>query len=119
MPSKVTVTLVGRGAASVARSAAGMMQKLRENDHKPGWEACSPWYLLDRTKEELEELIEEIAAFLGPNVSFWSEAERVAFLKRIRREAWDAQNMLMMICDWVDRLLPDKEVDDLGEPDER
>jgi NTP pyrophosphatase (non-canonical NTP hydrolase) len=40
----------------VAIFAQGMENKLRQNDHKGGWENCSVEYLLNRVNEELLEV---------------------------------------------------------------
>lgn len=40
----------------VMRFAALMEEKLRKNDHKGGWQACSPGWLYGRLCQEVDEL---------------------------------------------------------------
>lgn len=40
----------------VMRFAGWMEESLRANDYKGGWRGMKPWQILDRLREEMEEL---------------------------------------------------------------
>ncbi|MGG4288345.1 hypothetical protein ABEW81_11165 [Priestia megaterium] len=65
-----------------------MEEKLRENDHKGGWEDCDYGYLIPRLGEEVNELVQAIVS--GQTVS-------------IVKEAADVANFAMMIADKAKR----------------
>lgn len=62
--------------------ANAMERKLRENDYKAGWKGCTEDYLIMRTKQELEELL-----------NCHSDSDLAL------DEAADVANFLMMLCD--------------------
>ena len=71
--------------------AEQMEAKLRENDHKGGWENCSLDWLVGRLYREAKEL--------------WIEVDRVVpEPERIIREAADVANFAMMIADIARRI---------------
>ena len=75
----------------VAWFAQQMEAKLRENDHKGGWQNCSWDWLVERIYRETKEL--------------WIEVGRVDIEpKRIIREAADVANFAMMIADIARRI---------------
>ncbi len=86
----VPVTIVpNSGAAQYLRPevlafAHLMEQQLRANDHKPGWKNDRPKPLVDRLREETEELIVAILDH-GP--------------EQIGKEAADVANFALMIAD--------------------
>lgn len=65
--------------------AEQMELKLRENDHKGGWHEDDPESLVDRIREEVEELADEALEFERP--------------KSAIAEAADVANMAMMVAD--------------------
>lgn len=71
--------------------AEQMENKLKENDHKGGWDSCGIFWLRDRLVEEVEELSSAIEA--GHN------SESGLDLENIIREAADVGNFAMMIAD--------------------
>lgn len=73
--------------------AEQMEAKLKENDHKGGWEDCSIDYFLERLEEEVKELY---YATETPN-----NAENII------REATDVANFALMIADVINRKLGD------------
>jgi NTP pyrophosphatase (non-canonical NTP hydrolase) len=69
-----------------------MEGKLRENDHKTGWKAEDPAWLLERLQEEVDELgdaMREAAA----------RPDSAAAKRDVGREAADVANFAMMIAD--------------------
>jgi NTP pyrophosphatase (non-canonical NTP hydrolase) len=75
-----------------------MEEKLRANDHKPGWKSDHPEDLLWRLRQETEELAKELAA--GSRTSF------CAWTARTGSEAVDVANFAMMIADVCGALAP-------------
>jgi NTP pyrophosphatase (non-canonical NTP hydrolase) len=71
----------------VLRFAIAMEKKLRENDHKGGWEDCENDYLFGRLKEETEELLEAV------------ECSFDISSKEVLSEAADVANFALMIAD--------------------
>ena len=69
--------------------AQTMLENLRENVHKGGWDESSPWYLFNNMEMKVDELAKEILLD-GP-----SEA--------VRREAANVANFAMMIADVYER----------------
>jgi NTP pyrophosphatase (non-canonical NTP hydrolase) len=69
----------------VQRFAEAMERKLRDNDHKPGWQHDIPASLVERAREELDEL--DDAVLCGEDASF------------ILDEAADVANFAMMIAE--------------------
>lgn len=65
--------------------AEQMERKLRENDHKGGWNNCDALYLIGRINQEMDELQAAIMDGEGPF--------------EIAREAVDVANYAMMIAD--------------------
>jgi NTP pyrophosphatase (non-canonical NTP hydrolase) len=74
----------------LARFAEEMESKLKANDHKGGWRNDSPWALLERLREEEEELATAIARCASP--------------EEIRAEAANVANFAMMIADVFEAL---------------
>lgn len=71
----------------VRKFAEGMEQKLRANDHKPGWQNDNIDDLMDRISEELMELK---IALLQIKDNNYSDAIK---------ETYDIGNFAMMVCD--------------------
>ncbi|MEJ8547113.1 hypothetical protein [Brevibacillus borstelensis] len=71
--------------------AEQMESKLKENDHKGGWDNCGIFWLRNRLVEEVEELSSAMEA--GHN------SESGLDLENIIREASDVANFAMMIAD--------------------
>lgn len=71
---------------SVATFAQAMEEKLRENDHKGGWEDCTMQYLSMRLTQEREEL---------------RKAVERGNPEEVLREAADVANFCMMIAEVV------------------
>lgn len=69
----------------VAAFALAMEDKLRQNDHKGGWDDCSKQYLAMRLTQEREELRSAIARGDPP--------------EDIMKEAADIANFAMMVAD--------------------
>jgi hypothetical protein len=80
----------------VAAFARLMEQKLRENDHKGGWDQESKHWLLGRLKEETSELDNAICDWACTKIG--SQGEREATVV-VGREAADVANFAMMIAD--------------------
>lgn len=83
-PSVVTV----EARPVVQWFAKQMEQALRKNDHKGGWDKCDPYDLLERLREESDELHEAI----GPSGRMFPGLAVIA-------EAADVANYAMMIAD--------------------
>jgi NTP pyrophosphatase (non-canonical NTP hydrolase) len=73
--------------------AVQMEAKLKENDHKGGWDNCQYRYLLDRLREEVDELIQ----------AFWDQEKTT---EDIVSEAADVANFAMMIADKTRKQFP-------------
>jgi len=71
----------------VAAFALAMEDKLRQNDHKGGWDDCSKQYMAMRLTQEREELRDAIARGAPP--------------EEILKEAADVANFAMMVADLV------------------
>lgn len=67
--------------------AEQMAVKLRENEHKGGWDRCNPYWLIDRLKEEVAELEQAMDDGLPS--------------EEIIRECADIGNFAMMVADVV------------------
>jgi len=65
----------------VMKFARAMEKKLRENDHKGGWEKCSEEYLIGRIKDETSEL------------------ESALTMQAVTSECVDIANFAMMISE--------------------
>lgn len=76
---------------SVQWFAEQMEIKLRENDHKGGWDNCGIFWLLNQLVKEVKELSDAMNS--GHN------SESGLDLKNIIREASDVANFAMMIAD--------------------
>lgn len=85
---------------SVRWFAEKMEETLKKNDYKGGWETCSKEWLLQRLKEEVDELYVEI---LGKPCSCRGIADcnhiHIQNKERIISEATDVANIAMMIAD--------------------
>lgn len=75
----------------VAWFAREMEKKLRKYDYRGGWDECTPGYLLNRLKEEVQELQEERARVPG---DFDAEIS----------ECCDVANFAMMLADKARRV---------------
>jgi len=84
-----------RDLSAVNRFADLMRVKLRENDHKGHWEHCDPMWLLDRLRDEVQELATELAASMEP---VGTSPDLIA------RECADVAAFAMMIADVVGAL---------------
>lgn len=90
---------------AVESFATHMEAKLRENDHKGGWEDDELDSLANRAVEELQELQRAIAAFEDIRYSHSATAEDLKVAAReVLREAADVANFAMMIADNADRI---------------
>ena len=78
----------------VAEFAEAMEEKLSANDHKGGWDRSSVTYLLERLRQEVDEL--DLAA--SKTCSHCGVAHEPN-TKRIIDEAADVANFAMMIAD--------------------
>jgi hypothetical protein len=82
-----------------------MEAKLRENDHKGGWIGCEVYWLLDRLREEADEVAALVKSFEGtPPMRYVSATGELKPLSkstrgRIGREAADVANFAMMLAD--------------------
>ncbi|MBH0331464.1 hypothetical protein ABH14_16950 [Brevibacillus brevis] len=71
--------------------AEQMEAKLKENDHKEGWNGCGIFWLKNRLIEEVNELSDAMDA--GHNSESGLDVENII------REAADVANFAMMIAD--------------------
>ena len=71
---------------AILKLAAAMEEKLRQNEHKGGWNACDHEYLLNRLLDEYQELVKAVAEY---------DAEAIL------EEAADVANFCVMIVDNV------------------
>jgi NTP pyrophosphatase (non-canonical NTP hydrolase) len=88
-PVPARTVSVERWRPEVVVFADAMESKLKENDWKGGWKNCDAARLLERVREEVDELAEAVA---------WErrgDNERAV----IGREAADVANMAMMVAD--------------------
>lgn len=80
-----------------------MEAKLRENDHKGGWDECDVDWLLTRMDEESRELtkcrFEEARAIVGVGPLMITREGRDSARRQIGGEAADVANFAMMIAD--------------------
>jgi len=85
----------------VVAFAEGMEEILMLNDHKGGWKECSAAYLLDKLKEEFEELNREVPMMRSADAPLWWAFQDCPpnIRKRIAHEAVDLANICMMIYD--------------------
>ena len=72
---------------SLVRFVKQMELKLRENDHKGGWENSSTEYLFDSLCEEVDELQGELSEINDPSD------------ERVKGECLDVANFAMMLFD--------------------
>jgi len=72
--------------------AGEMEKKLRENDHKGGWNSCDVDWLVSRMTEELQELDDVVQQY----------RQGFASREEVRRECADVANFAMMIADNID-----------------
>ncbi len=92
----------------VAAFALLMEAKLREKDHRGGWDECTTAWLMSRLREEAKELAGE----LSRRTDFDGEEDRWARL--IGREAADVANFAMMIADVCGALAAPRTPDAVG-----
>lgn len=83
----------------VSLFAMEMERKLQENDHKGGWANCDPKYLIERLKEEVDEL----SRAMFPKCSCRGCADcnhmNIPSVNKVVGEAADIANFAMMIAD--------------------
>lgn len=82
---------------SVKWFAEQMENKLKENDKKGGWDDCNIYWLIQRIREEINELLS--AVNLNRDLGATKE--------NIIREAADVANFAMMIADITRKHLKD------------
>lgn len=82
--------------ALVRAFAAEMEMALRANDHKGGWDNEVPGWLLNRAREELQELEDVVDAVRAKGVSPELAAS-------VRAEAADVANFVMFVADVTTR----------------
>lgn len=89
-----------RGTGEVSAFALLMHDKLRENAHKGGWGDVSVSEVLERLREEMEELELEAGDLIVAERYGTDDAEWLANKRRmLAREAADVGNYLMILCD--------------------
>ncbi len=95
----------------VNRFAIRMEEVLQENDHKNHWSKCSYAYLLQRLKEEVDELDEAIASHVLGQVMprDLDGASSVEKYAEVEKEAIDVANFAMMISDNLRNLKENQE----------
>lgn len=77
---------------------AGIMErKLRENDDKDGWSQCTTEYLLDRLREEIDEL-EQCFSEMGKGAIELGGID-MELVYRFCAECADVANFAMMLAD--------------------
>lgn len=77
--------------------ARAMEEKLRKHDHKGGWQEETTRHLLDRARDEIEELDQAVSCATDRHCThLGSEAEK---LKAVLAEAADVANFAMMTAD--------------------
>ena len=81
---------------AVARFAEQMEKILKENDHKDGWDSMSPWDIVERIRQETDELF--LTLHKDPGYP-WHENEK--WCKAMIDEATDVANFCMMLFDNV------------------
>ncbi len=81
---------------AVQKFAEQMEKVLKDNDHKDGWEDMSPWDIVERIREESDELFLAINAESGYP---WSDNKE--WCKALIGEATDMANFCMMLYDNV------------------
>lgn len=92
-----------RRAARIRRRSAVlwfsdlMERKLKQNDFKSGWDSCSFKYLLDRTRDEIDELL--YAWFNHRHKEEWNKPLDDKDSDKIIKECVDIANFVMMIAD--------------------
>ena len=70
---------------AIVKFTEAMENKLKQNDHKRHWSQCGMTYLLNRLKEEVEELVEAV--------------ELCEPSDEVKKECADVANFAMMIFD--------------------
>ena len=85
--------------------AEEMEMRLKANDYKGGWKDCSPMWLLNRLKEEVRELEDELKSQYGfiCHCCGHKQEPRKNEAQDIIREASDVANYAMMIADIVQK----------------
>lgn len=77
--------------------AEQMERKLRENEHKGGWDDCNLYWLIQRIREETNELVHAVDLHRDLGAS----------KENIIREAADVANLAMMVADIARKYLKD------------
>ncbi len=84
---------------NVLSFACAMEKKLRENDHKGGWDNSLSSWLLDRLEEEINELKTARTAYINAIDPLTSTHEQLEpYRKAILDECADVANFAMMIA---------------------
>lgn len=83
---------------SVQWFAEKMEAALQKNDHKGGWDECSPLWLISKLNEETGEVGEILTRLYLPDGSFNLMANH-GDLALVVKECADAANVLHMIAD--------------------
>jgi NTP pyrophosphatase (non-canonical NTP hydrolase) len=94
----------------VVSFAEQMEKKLRENDHKGGWDDEPVGWLLRRLGQEVTELrraMKRLAATRHATYDQRGSAKLAAHRKEVVRESADVANFAMMIADVLGALKPD------------
>jgi hypothetical protein len=86
--------------------ADAMEERLRANDHKGGWDNCTPRWLLQCLRSEVEELHEALE-LPCPRCGNKTRGNHAA--REVMREAADIANFAMMIADVRGALRQQKE----------
>ena len=75
-----------------------MAKRLKENDHKGGWEDCNEAYLLKLLEQEVKEL-SDVIKNINPFMPESKFPEQTQLKKVAIREATDVANFALMIAD--------------------
>ena len=79
--------------------ARAMEQKLRENEHKGGWQDETADWLLERLEEEVKELkAAAVRPLSASDLLDWNK-RHAEYQTKVLREAADVANFAMMVCD--------------------
>jgi hypothetical protein len=89
-------------------ATTAMLEKLRENEHKSGFDSIDIEYAIHRIEDELSELKEVFFKAKKSNFSMSNQEEKIKLiiaLEEVRKEAADCANFAAMIiykCDrWI------------------
>ncbi len=85
-----------------------MVRKLRDNDHKTGWEDCPIDELLDHLREEVLEIDKIIKNTMVKPYPQTADSLRDPIKRMLISECADVANMAMMIADNVKNEITDE-----------